>query len=71
MLKYKTIIYWSDADQAFLAEVPALPGCAAHGDSYASALENVMQAMELWIAVAEEFGDPVPQSRHCPATLSY
>ena len=63
MYKYETIIYWSDADQAFLAEVPELPGCIAHGDSPADALANVMQAMELWIATAEEFGNPVPQPK--------
>jgi len=63
MHKYETIIYWSDADQAFLAEVPELPDCSAHGDSRESALANVMQAMELWIATAEEFGNPVPQPK--------
>jgi len=63
MHKYETIIYWSDEDQAFLAEVPELPGCNAHGDSPADALANVMQAMELWIATAEEFGNSVPQPK--------
>jgi len=63
MYKYETIIYWSDADQLFIAEVPELPGCMAHGNSRQSALANVMQAMELWIATAEESGDRVPQPR--------
>jgi len=63
MYKYETIIYWSDTDQLFIAEAPELPGCMAHGDSHQSALANVMQAMELWIATAEEFGNPVPQPR--------
>ncbi len=47
----------------FIAEVPELPGCMAHGDSPADALDNAMQAIELWIATAEEFGDPVPQPK--------
>jgi len=55
--------YWSDVDQMFIAEVPELPGCMAHGDSPADALDNAMQAIELWIATAEEFGDPVPQPK--------
>jgi len=63
MHKYETIIYWSDEDQAFLAEVPELPGCIAHGDSPADALANAMQAIELWIATAEEFGNSVPQPK--------
>jgi len=63
MYKYETIIYWSDTDQVFLAEVPELPGCIAHGDSPADALANATQAMELWIATAKEFGNPVPQPK--------
>jgi len=63
MYKYETIIYWSNADELFLAEVPELPGCMAHSDSPADALANAMQAIELWIATAEEFGDPVPQPK--------
>jgi len=59
MHKYETIICWNDDDRAYLSEVPELLGYAVHSDSYASALANVMQAIELWIAVAEEFGDPV------------
>ena len=60
MDKYEIIIYWSDADQAFIAEVPELPGCMAHGDSHLTALTNVRDAMDLWIKTATEFGDPVP-----------
>jgi len=56
-------MYWSDADQLFIAEAPELPGCVAHGDSHQSALANVLQAMALRIAMAEEFGNPVPQPR--------
>jgi len=58
--KYEIIIYWSDEDQAFIAEIPELPGCMAHGDSHEAALANIKNAMDLWIDTAEEFDDPIP-----------
>lgn len=63
MFKYETIIYWSEEDQAYLAEVPELPGCMAHGDSYESALANAKEAIHLWIDTAKEFGDPIPEPK--------
>ena len=63
MNKYEIIIYWSDEDAAFVAEVPELPGCAAHGDSHQEALRNANEAVRLWIETAREFGDPVPEPR--------
>lgn len=60
MDKYEVIIYWSEDDKAFLAEVPELPGCMAHGDTHESALTNVRQAADLWIATAKEAGHPIP-----------
>ena len=63
MFKYETIIYWSDADQAYLAEVPELPGCMAHGASYESALASAQDAIRLWIDTAVEFGDPIPEPK--------
>ncbi|SDX40371.1 type II toxin-antitoxin system HicB family antitoxin [Nitrosomonas halophila] len=60
MYKYETIIYWSDEDQSFVADVPELPGCMAHGASPEKALENAQEAMHLWIDTAREFGDPIP-----------
>ncbi|MDP1766698.1 MAG: type II toxin-antitoxin system HicB family antitoxin [Methylotenera sp.] len=60
MFKYETIIYWSEDDQAYLAEVPELPGCMAHGDTYETALFNIKEAIQLWIDTAYEFGDTVP-----------
>jgi len=60
MHKYEVIIYWSEEDRIYVAEVPELPGCAAHGDSPESALANVHEAISLWLDTAEEFGDPVP-----------
>ena len=63
MHKYEIIIYWSDADSAFVAEVPQLPGCAAHGDTQEAALGHINRAMDLWIETAREFGDPVPKPK--------
>ena len=63
MTKYEVIIYWSDEDQAFIAEVPELPGCMAHGDSHNAALVNIKDAMELWITTAKEFNDPIPKPK--------
>ena len=60
MHKYEVIIYWSNEDAAFVAEVPELPGCSAHGDTSADALRNAESAMTLWIDTAREFGDAVP-----------
>ncbi len=58
--KYEIIIYWSKEDSAFIAEVPELPGCMAHGNSYDEALMNIKDAIDLWLDTAREFGDPIP-----------
>ncbi len=58
--KYEIIIYWSDEDQAFVADVPELPGCIAHGNTHESALINIKTAMELWLDTAKDFDDPIP-----------
>ncbi len=63
MQKYEVIIYWSDEDQVFIAEVPELPGCAAHGDSPAKALANCQGAIELWLDTAKEFGRYIPEPK--------
>lgn len=47
--KYEVIIFWSDEDQAFVADVPELPGCMAHGGSHQAALENAQEAIVLWL----------------------
>ncbi|MDY6983367.1 MAG: type II toxin-antitoxin system HicB family antitoxin [Pseudomonadota bacterium] len=60
MHKYQTLIYWSDDDQCYIAEVPDLPGCLAHGKTDVEALQNSKGAIELWISTAMEFGDPIP-----------
>jgi predicted RNase H-like HicB family nuclease len=61
--KYEIIIYWSNEDQVYVAEVPELPGCTAYGDSHEFALANANEAIQLWIDVAKEFGDPVPEPK--------
>ena len=61
MLKYEVIIYWSMEDEAYIAEVPQLAGCAAHGDSQEEALRNAQDAISLWLETAREFGDPIPE----------
>jgi len=63
MYKYEIIIYWSSEDEAFIAEVPELPGCMAHGGTQAAALEKANEAIQLWIDTANEFGDPVPEPK--------
>ncbi len=60
MNKYEIIIFWSTDDGVFVAEVPELSGCSAHGDTHEKALANAKEAMQLWIETAQEFGDPVP-----------
>jgi predicted RNase H-like HicB family nuclease len=63
MNKYEIILYWSNEDKTFIAEVPELPGCMAHGDTQENALKNINQAIELWIDTAKEFGDPIPEPK--------
>ncbi len=60
MHKYEIIIFWSNEDDVFVAEVPELPGCMAHGPTQDEALANIREAMGLWIETAKEFGDPIP-----------
>ncbi len=59
--KYETIIFWSNEDDAFVAEVPELPGCRAHGGTQEDALASLREAITLWIDTAKEFGRPVPE----------
>jgi predicted RNase H-like HicB family nuclease len=63
MHTYEIIIYWSSEDQVFLAEVPELPGCIAHGPTQEAALAQCQEAIQLWIDTAREFGDPVPEPK--------
>ena len=63
MHKFEIILYWSDEDRAFVAEVPELLSCMAHGGSQEEALGHVNDAMRLWIDTAREFGDPIPEPK--------
>jgi predicted RNase H-like HicB family nuclease len=63
MHKYEVIIYWSREDGVFVAEVPELAGCIAHGDTQQAALANASEAIQLWIDTAQEFGDPIPKAK--------
>jgi len=61
--RYEVILYWSDADQAFIAEVPELPGCVADGQTYREALANIETVIEEWIETARELERPIPEPR--------
>lgn len=63
MDKYEVIIFWSAEDEAFVADVPELPGCMAHGATQEEALANAKQAETLWLDTAKEFGDPIPDPK--------
>ena len=63
MNKYEVIIFWSKEDQAFVVEVPELPGCTTHGSTQEAALANVQEAICLWIDTAKEFGDSIPEPK--------
>lgn len=58
--RYEIVLHWSKEDGAFLAGVPELPGCIAHGSTPKTALASAKDAIQLWIDTALEFGDPVP-----------
>lgn len=61
--KYEVIIYWSDEDNAYVAEVPELPGCMSDGASYEEALSNVRVIIDEWIETAVEEGRVIPEPR--------
>jgi predicted RNase H-like HicB family nuclease len=63
MTKYEIIIYWSAEDEAFVAEVPELPGCMADGASYQEALANAETIIQEWIETAGEIGRAIPEPR--------
>jgi len=63
MDRYEIILFWSAEDEAFVAEVPELPGCMAHGATQEKALANAKQAVQLWLDTAVEFGDPIPEPK--------
>jgi predicted RNase H-like HicB family nuclease len=63
MFKYEIIIYWSNEDDAYIAEVPELPGCMADGKTYDEVLENVTQIIKEWTETARELGREIPKPK--------
>ncbi len=63
MIKYEPIIYWSEVDQAFIVEVPELPGCAAAGKTYQAAVQNAEVVIREWIETAQELGRSIPEPK--------
>jgi predicted RNase H-like HicB family nuclease len=61
--KYEVILYWSNEDDAFIAEVPELSGCMADGESYQEALANVEVVIQEWIETARELNRPIPEPK--------
>jgi len=61
MLRYSILIQYDAVDSIFVASVPELEGCMAHGDTHSQAMEEIMIAMRLWLEVAEEHGDIIPE----------
>lgn len=61
--RYEVIIFWSDEDDSFVAEVPELPGCMADGQTYQEAVANVEIAMQEWIETASQLGRTVPEPK--------
>ncbi len=63
MTKYEMIIYWSEEDQTYIAEVPELPGCMADGLSYQEAVKNAEVVIDEWVLTAQEIGRDVPEPK--------
>jgi len=63
MHRHEIVVFWSSEDKVFIAGVPELPGCKAHGNSQIEALGNAREAMELWLDTAREFGDRIPEPK--------
>ena len=63
MTKYEIILYWSEEDQAFIAEVPELPGCAADGPTRQAALANAEMVITEWLETARELGRDIPEPK--------
>lgn len=63
MYKYEVILYWSNEDNRYIAEVPELAGCMADGETMAEALENIHTVMEEWIETAQIMGKDIPEPK--------
>ncbi len=63
MIKYEIILYWSEEDQAYIAEVPELAGCIIDGSTYEEALKNTEVVIQEWIETAKELGRIIPEPK--------
>ena len=63
MSKYEIIIFWSNEDQVYVADIPELPGCMAHGDTEEIALANAKDAMAFWLETARELDKHIPEPK--------
>jgi len=63
MHKYEVIVWWSEKDQAYIAEVPELPGCMSDGETYEEALKNIQIIISEWIDTAKELGREIPEPK--------
>ena len=63
MNKYEVIIYWSEDDKSYIAEVPELPGCTADGSTYLDALKNIEVIAKEWIETAKQLGRDIPKPK--------
>ncbi len=61
--KYEMIIYWSEEDQVYIAEVPELAECIADGHTYEEAVKNAEVVIQEWIETAQKLGRPIPQPK--------
>ena len=61
MHRYQITIFWSDEDGVFVADIPELPGCMAHGDSHEGALADAQKSIDYWLEAAERIGRAIPQ----------
>jgi predicted RNase H-like HicB family nuclease len=62
-IKYEIIIYWSEEDNSYIAEVPELPGCMADGNTYYGVIENIQVVMNEWIETAKSLGRKIPEPK--------
>ena len=63
MYKYEVIVWWSEKDQAYLAEIPELPGCMCDGGTYEEALRNIQIIISEWVEIAKELGREIPEPK--------
>lgn len=62
-IKYEMVVYWSEDDDAYIVEVPELPGCMSDGKTYAEAIKNTLTVIKEWIETAMELGREIPKPR--------